>query len=163
MSTTLSDFARSVDAVAARLEQDKLRSQLRRELFRIAGHWRKVVAADLASAVPELGQRAAKTVMRGVYRELTGFRIRVSNSRRNGMVATGRPGQPALPLAYWYEHGFRERRTTRRGGYNRGPATPHRGVHILDRHAADIKAAETQYNDALGALIEKHLQNLYGK
>lgn len=163
---TPSEFRKRIADIQRNITSDEIKKKLRRELFRIAGHIRKSVGSDLSVSLPRLGRRADKTVVRSVYRDLTGFRVRVSNSRKNGMVGTGRVSQPQLPLAYWYEHGFRARRMTKgkdgRKIADRGPASPVAGAHVTDLHQSDLDWAEREYLAALEEYLIPNLDKING-
>lgn len=157
------EFVANIAHIQRNVTSDEIKKKLRSSLFRIAGHMRKSVGRDMAASLPALGARADGAVRRTVFKSLTGFRIRVSNSRKNGMVPTGRALQPYLPLPFWYEHGFRAHRLTRRKGFfrrrvsDRGPSTPRQGVGVLARHLPELDRAEREYE---AALIEYLLPNL---
>lgn len=163
---TPSEFRKRIAEIRQNLRDEEIDRNMKRTLYRIAGHIRKAVGHDLTSSLPHIGRRADKAVVRTVYKNLTGFRVRITNSLKNGMIDTGRPSQPRLPLAYWYEHGFKAHRMTRfrigRVPVDRGPSSPVAGAHVLDRHQSDLDWAEREYLDALIEYLLPELDKING-
>lgn len=155
------DFAALADRLeraATSLERRALARSTRGTLQRAARAVARAVATDLGAWTPPrrgktlraatspLGRARVEGAVRvQVLKGLRGGRIYVSNRGDRAMQSTFRPGQPRLPLAFWFEGGYKERR-------GRGPQGGMPGADALGRHQGDIM----RYENELVAAVERY-------
>ena len=127
------DIERILAGVSPAEIRKALRSAMRSEANKIARGIRKALAKSMPSA---LSSKLAEAVGVNNRRDGSRFRVYVKGGRQGG-ITTSRGVR--LPLAYWWEHGFRSRQ----------------GIHAIDAANQDLAAVE--------ASIERKLQNKVDK
>lgn len=142
MSNTANIMQRDIERILAGIDPRELRKALRGAMRSEANKIARGIRKQLAKAMPSaLSSDLAAAIGINNRKDGSRFRVYVKGGRQGGIM-TSRGAR--LPLAYWWEQGFRSRQ----------------GIHAIDAANQDLAQVEDNIEKKLQKQIDKIIATL---